>query len=233
MSRFDRAMSPASLVISILALVVATSMTSASAASSLTEERLERASVSAAAIKNNAVTTKKIRNGAVTTKKLKNKAVTAKKIANGAVTNAKIRNGTIGVAKLSSAARAALTGAQGPAGVAGPAGPQGETGPAGPQGATGPAGATGAAGADGVLGREVKETIILDAAGFSTDLVCGITKEVISGGFEITNTPGTFNVLKDMPYTTVDNRTGWRVELQTVSGTAPKYRIWAICVDKP
>src|SRR5690554_1883365 len=118
MSRFDRAMSPASLVISILALVVATSMTSASAASTLTEKRLERASVSAAAIKNNAVTTKKIRNGAVTTKKLKNKAVTAKKIANGAVTNAKIRNGTIGVAKLSSAARAALTGAQGPAGVA-------------------------------------------------------------------------------------------------------------------
>src|SRR5690606_12177905 len=147
MHRISRAMSPASLVISLLALAVATSMTSAVAATAVSESRLAVTAASGdghhSGPQLNSAAAKKLKNGAVTTKKIKNGAVTAKKLKNGAVTNAQIRNGTIDVAKLSPKTIETLRGAQGPQGETGAPGVKGEAGPAGPQGDTGPAGVSG------------------------------------------------------------------------------------------
>src|SRR5690606_16544599 len=209
MTKLTRAMSPASLVISILALAVATSMTSAVAATTATEKRLASSSVTSSALRNNAVTTKKIRNNAVTSKKIrkgavtaskiKKGAVTASKIKSGAVTNAKIKDGTIDIAKLSPKTQAELKGAQGP---------KGDTGPDGP------------AGADGVAGYEVVTLPRSVATGTGNNapvVLCPAGKLAIGGGYQHVNGPA------PSPYssfpTEVGGQSGWGLYYSGVSGT--------------
>lgn len=211
MTKLTRAMSPASLVISILALAVATSMTSAVAATTATEKRLASSSVTSSALRNNAVTTKKIRNNAVTSKKIrkgavtaskiKKGAVTASKIKNGAVTNAKIKNGTIDIAKLSPKTRAALQGAQGP---------KGDTGPAGP---------VGPAGADGVSGYEVvtlPRSVSTGTGNNAPVVLCPAGKVAIGGGYQHVNGPA-HSPYSSFP-TEVGGQSGWGLYYSGVSG---------------
>jgi hypothetical protein len=88
MKRLSQAMSPAALVISILALVLSTGFGSAYAA-----------------VK---ISTKQIKNGAVTAPKLAPKAVTAPKIAPNAVGSAAIANGSVGLGDLAGGVKAGL-----------------------------------------------------------------------------------------------------------------------------
>ena len=88
MKRLSQAMSPAALVISILALVLSTGFGSAYAA-----------------VK---ISTKQIKNGAVTAPKLAPKAVTARKIAPNAVGSAAIANGSVGLGDLAGGVRSRL-----------------------------------------------------------------------------------------------------------------------------
>src|SRR5690606_29309054 len=222
MTKLTRAMSPASLVISILALAVATSMTSAVAATTATEKRLASSSVTSSALRNNAVTTNKIRNNAVTSKKIrkgavtaskikkgavtaskiKKGAVTASKIKNGAVTNAKIKNGTIDIAKLSPKTIAALQGTQGP---------KGDTGPAGP---------VGPAGADGVSGYEVvtlPRSVSTGTGNNAPVVLCPAGKVAIGGGYQHVNGPA-HSPYSSFP-TEVGGQSGWGLYYSGVSGT--------------
>lgn len=99
MSRFDRATSPAALLISVLALVVATGAGSAYAA----------AKVGSGQIKNGAVTSAKIKNGAVTTAKLAPSAVDGGRIKDGTVTAADLAPSTLASLKASSTSWAYIT----------------------------------------------------------------------------------------------------------------------------
>lgn len=229
MTKLTRAMSPASLVISILALAVATSMTSAVAATTATEKRLASSSVTSSALRNNAVTTKKIRNNAVTSKKIrkgavtaskiKKGAVTASKIKNGAVTNAKIKNGTIDIAKLSPKTRAALQGARGPKGDRGPAGPQGPQGPQGLQGAA------------GVSGYEIVSSSWLEIEPnkrYTFALECPAGKKAISGGAYIENGPWTApTIYQSFPRA---DGSGWSVSVRNDAASSVNMIATAVCI---
>lgn len=92
MSRWSRSMSPAALVLSVLALVVATS-----------------AGTAYAAVK---IGTKQLKNGAVTSAKIKDAGVKSVDIGDGAVTSADVLNGSLGTADLSAAAQKSLRGAR-------------------------------------------------------------------------------------------------------------------------
>jgi hypothetical protein len=70
-------------------------------------------------------------------KNIQNNSIPGKKLKNGAVTNAKVKLNSLAANRLTSAARARLSGARGPQGLQGP---RGEAGPQGAQGAQGPAG---------------------------------------------------------------------------------------------
>lgn len=232
-------MSPASLVISLLALAVATSMTSAVAATAVSESRLavtaasgdghhsgpQLNSAAAKKLKNGAVTTKKIKNGAVTAKKLKNGAVGAKKLKNGAVTNAKIRNGTIDVAKLSPKTIETLRGAQGPQGETGAPGVKGEAGPAGPQGDTGPA---------GVSGYEIVtgSTYLSSAgtAGFGT-AYCPPGKVAVAGGHErMSGNAADMAVVESLPRQSGNGTGYWSVSVRNTGATGQiTFRVTVAC----
>lgn len=92
MSRWSRSMSPAAFVLSILALVVATS-----------------AGTAYAAVK---IGTKQLKNGAVTSAKIKNGTVASVDVRDGGVTGADVANGSLGTADLSGAAQKSLRGAR-------------------------------------------------------------------------------------------------------------------------
>lgn len=109
MKRIDRAFGPAAVLLAILALVVATGMTSAYAAAKITAKQLAK----------NAVTSPKIKDGTIKVRDL----------APGTVASLR---GSAGPAGKDGAA-----GPAGPAGVAGPAGPNGQAGQAGPAGRDG------------------------------------------------------------------------------------------------
>jgi Collagen triple helix repeat (20 copies) len=70
--------------------------------------------------------------------------------------SSQIKSGAVSLSDLSSTARKALKGQQGPAGKQGPQGPRGDTGAQGPQGTKGDTGAQGPQGPPGVSGYEVK-----------------------------------------------------------------------------
>jgi hypothetical protein len=70
-------------------------------------------------------------------KNIQNNSIPGKKLKNGAVANNKVKANSLQANRLTSAARASLRGAQGPAG------PRGEQGPQGPQGLRGPEGPEG------------------------------------------------------------------------------------------
>lgn len=92
MSRWSRSMSPAALVLSILALVVATS-----------------AGTAYAAVK---IGTKQLKNGAVTSAKIRDGGVRSADLGDGAVTSADVANGSLGLADISTTARNGLRGAR-------------------------------------------------------------------------------------------------------------------------
>ena len=76
-------------------------------------------------------------------KNIENNSIPGKKLENGAVTNQKVKANSLQANRLTSAARASLSGAQGPQGergAQGARGAQGERGAQGPQGPQGPAG---------------------------------------------------------------------------------------------
>lgn len=101
LKRLNAAMSPAAMLVAILALVVAAGGAGYAAASQ----------ISTSGIKNGAITTKKIKNGAVTAKKLRANAVSGAKIADGSVTGADVANGSVGRSDLAPAANKLLQGA--------------------------------------------------------------------------------------------------------------------------
>lgn len=88
MSRWSRSMSPAALVLSILALVVATS-----------------AGTAYAAVK---IGTKQLKNGAVTSAKIKDGTVASLDLRDGGVTSVDVLDGTLGEADISASTRAAF-----------------------------------------------------------------------------------------------------------------------------
>ncbi|GAB3249706.1 hypothetical protein [Nocardioides dilutus] len=82
-----------SLIVSLLALVVALTGTAAAAG-------LAANSVGSKQLKKNAVKTAKIKNNAVTAAKIKAGAVTGQEIADGSVTSAEVMDGSLGAADL-------------------------------------------------------------------------------------------------------------------------------------
>lgn len=92
MSRWSRSMSPAALVLSILALVVATSAGTAYAAVQ--------------------IGTKQLKNGAVTSAKIRDGGVQSVDLRNGGVTGTDIADGHVALADVAPATRLALRGAR-------------------------------------------------------------------------------------------------------------------------
>jgi hypothetical protein len=84
-------------------------------------------------------------------KNIENNSIPGKKLENGAVTNQKVKANSLQANRLTSAARASLTAAQGPQG---PAGPQGQRGPAGERGPQGERGLQGQTGPQGPAGQQ-------------------------------------------------------------------------------
>jgi Collagen triple helix repeat (20 copies) len=76
---------------------------------------------------------------------IQNNSIPGKKLKNGAVTNNKVKANSLAANRLTSAARARLSGAQGPQGPPGPRGQRGARGVAGLSGAQGPQGPAGTA----------------------------------------------------------------------------------------
>lgn len=225
MKKFSRALSPASLAISVLALVLAASMTSSVAAPGSSANR------AAANVKNNSVTAKKIRDNAVTAKKIRKDAVRTAKIRNEAVTNAKIRRGTIDITRLAPATVSAL---QGVAGPAGPAGPQGAVGPQGPQGVAGPVGPAGAPGAAGVSGYEIVHgTHVLIQANSSATVRanCPSGKVVIGGGWQMDTGPSNSLIQRGSGVGPFGGLQSWSASVHNTSAAIPAVTAWAICIN--
>ncbi|HZN89307.1 MAG TPA: collagen-like protein [Thermoleophilaceae bacterium] len=80
---------------------------------------------------------------------IQNNSIPGNKLRNGAVTNNKVKSNSLTASRLTSAARASLTGAQGPPG---PQGATGVRGLEGPRGAEGPRGLEGPQGLQGPAG---------------------------------------------------------------------------------
>ncbi len=212
-----------SLIISVLALIVALSSSATAAVM-----------INGKDIKKNTVASKQIKNNSVTTQDVKDKTLQLRDF-NPAAIKDLTAAGASGVA--------GPAGAQGPAGPAGATGPQGvkgENGAAGPAGPAGATGATGAAGATGISGYEVvSKTVIVNGynapgGGWGKALaVCPGTKRALGGGGHwqwdggpangpmstnnsISNTAPRFaayliNVWSDIPPTTSAPANSWAV----------------------
>lgn len=89
MSRFDRAMSPAALLVSVLALVVATSAGSAYAAAKISTGQIKNSAITAAKIKNGAVTAPKIAPNAVNGSRIQDRSITAADLAPATISSLK------------------------------------------------------------------------------------------------------------------------------------------------
>jgi hypothetical protein len=99
----------------------------------------------------------------------------------GVLTGVNIKNGSLGATEFSAAAKAALRGAQGPAGsqgLVGPAGPAGVAGPRGLTGSTGSQGPQGAIGPQGVQGAVGAGLKILGSFAAPADLPAVATATV-------------------------------------------------------
>ncbi|WP_345527052.1 hypothetical protein [Nocardioides endophyticus] len=93
-------MSPAALLISVLALIVATGAGSAYAAAKVTTGQIKNGAVTTPKIANGDVTGAKVANGAVTGAKIQDGAVSAADIAGNAVSGAKILDGAVSAADI-------------------------------------------------------------------------------------------------------------------------------------
>lgn len=213
MSRTRSSSNVAALIVAVLALVVAASMTSAYAASKITTKQLA----------NNAVTSAKIKNKTIAMTDLSPRAVSALKGASGA----RGQTGATGAA--------GATGATGERGATGTAGPQGIAGPAGqqgPAGETGPTGPAGAAGSDGVSGYEVVESQPVSAEpGRMTDVVavCPAGKRVISGGYKaVTQLQPPATVGVNAPDASGN---GWVISAKNTGALAFPISAFAVCAE--
>lgn len=113
-----------------------------------------------------------------------------------------------------------LTGAAGAAGPTGDTGATGNTGAAGPAGPAGPAGATGATGAAGTTATSGYVQVTGNTASNATTpktltITCTGTTKVIGGGFTVTESGDSFNVIQNGP----SSSTVWTVTIDRTFGS--------------
>ena len=236
-----------SLIISVLALIVALSSSATAAVM-----------INGKDIKKNTVASKQIKNDSVTSKDVKDKTLQLRDFNPAAI------------ADLSAAGAAGVTGPQGPAGPAGAdgapgaKGDDGNAGPAGTAGPPGPAGIAGPAGASGISGYEIVSKSVLIQGYADTSswgwgkviAVCPGTKRALGGGghWQYTNTgpvqtnnsisttaprrslfipgfpgPGTWS---DVAPNNANPANSWLVSGQNGDDNDPRYLVaWVTCAD--
>jgi hypothetical protein len=201
------------LVISTIALVLATAGV-APAASRL---------ISGKQIKNGSITGSKIASNTITGSNIKDGTVGGSDITDGSISGADIANATISAAKLKGVG--GIPGPQGntgPQGPAGPRGPQGDPGDTGADGATGPAGPAGPQGDPGPQGADGQGPVswhAVSSVGLSATATGSGTPDLV-GGVGL-NTHGLSTGYYMATVTGSASATGTHVVNCTVAGSTP------------